>query len=185
MLKKIFEYVIIAAFISPCGIQEAFDDDVYHYDKLTRNQDITKQTYSKDINTIEGMRFLVANEPDQVLSLDGSGFDYRYTKLIDYLTDNSFTIIVNEKLAMTATILVEVNKPMPDMRYIGIAMEQNSRMKQTNYRVVYGSNKFLAHKLYEDYKKSLKSPKNLASSKEVVEKDTKTDTVEKEATTSS
>ena len=76
------------------------------------------------------MRFLVANKPDQVLNLDGSDFNERYTKLIAYLKDNGYTVMVDEKLPMTASIIAEVNKPMPDMRYIGIAMEQNTRMKQ-------------------------------------------------------
>jgi len=173
MLGKIFWYVIIASIISSCAIKDSIDDDVYHYKKLTRDQSIKKESYSKDTNTIEGMRFLVANQPDQVLSLDGSDFDNKYTKLVDYLKDNGYIVIVNEKLPLIATIIAEVPKPMPDMKYIGVAMEQNSRMKQTKYSVVYGSNKFLAHKLYEGYKKSLESDKKVEDSKVAVEKDAK------------
>ena len=173
MLKKIFGYMLIASFICSCAAKESVEDDIYHYKKLTRNQNITKEVYSKDTNTIEGMRFLVANQPYQKLTLDGDNFDERYTKLVEYLKNNSFTIKVSEKLPMTATIIAEVNKPMPDMKYIAIAMEQDSRMNQTKYSIVYGSNKFLAHKLYEGYKKSLESPKKAESSQEDVEKSVK------------
>ena len=166
MLKKILGFVVIALFISSCAIKERIDDNIYHYKKLTRNQNISEESYSKGTNTIEDMRFLVANTPDQEFSLDGSDFDNRYNKLVGYLKDNGYTIVVNEKLPLTAIIIAQVDKPMPDMRYIGIAMEQDSRMNQTKYKVVYGSNKFLAHKLYEGYKKSLEIP-----TKEAVEKD--------------
>ena len=176
MLKKIVGCVIIAGFMSSCAIKESIDDDIYHYHKLTRNQNISEVSYSKDTNTVEGMRFLVANSPDQKLSLDGSDFDNRYTKLAEYLKDNGYTVIVNEKLSLTATIIAEVPKPMPDMKYIGITMEQDSRMNQTKYSVVYGSNKFLAHKLYEGYKKSLEGDKKAETPKVAVE-----DAVEKVA----
>jgi hypothetical protein len=150
MLKQVFSGILVVL-ISSCGA--VLQDNVTHYDKMTRDQGIKKQSYSK--NTVEGMRFLVANKPDKVLNLNGSDFDHRYNKLIKYLKDNSFTIVVNEKFSMIATIIAEVNKPMPNMKYIGIAMEQNTRTEQTRYSVVYSSNKFLAHKLYEGYKKSL------------------------------
>ena len=180
MLKRICGCIIIAVLASSCTVKKSIEDDIYHYKKLTRDQNIKKITYSKDTNTLEGMRFLVANQPDQTLSLDGSDFDNRYNKLVDYLKDNGFTIMVNEKLPMTATIIAGVPKPMPDMKYIGITMEQNSRAKQTKYGVVYGSNKFLAHKLYEGYKKSLKSPEKPNPPKEVVK-----EKIEKEAKPSS
>ena len=173
MLKKILGCVVITGLIGSCAVKESIEDDIYHYKKLTRNQSITKEVYSKDTNTLEGMRFLVANQPDQKLILDGDNFDERYAKLVEYLKKNNFTIKVSEKLPLTATIIAEVDKPMPDMKYIAIAMEQDSRMNQTKYSVVYGSNKFLAHKLYEGYKKSLESPKKAESSQEDVEKSVK------------
>ena len=185
MLKKMVGYIMIAGLISSCGMKEVFDDNSYHYDKLTRNQNIEKVTYSKDTNTLEGMRFLVANKPDQVLNLGGSDFDERYTKLIAYLKDNGYTIMVDEKLPLTASIIAEVNKPMPDMRYIGIAMEQNSRMNQTKYSVVYGSNKFLANKLYESYKNSLESSTDAKVSNEIVKKDADADAEKQEETKTS
>ncbi len=67
---------------------------------------------------------------------------------------------------MTATIIAEVEKPMPDMRYIGIAMKQNTRMNKTKYSVVYGSNKFLAHKLYKGYNKILEPSQEKVKSKD-------------------
>lgn len=165
MVKKVLGCMLVAMFVSSCAVKDSIEDDIYHYNKLTRDHNIRKETYEKGTNTIAGMRFLVANNPDQVLNLEGSDFDDRYTKLVDYLKDNGYTIIVNEKLSLTASIIAEVNKPMPDMRYIGIAMEQNSRMQQTKYSIVYGSNKFLAHKLYEGYKKSLETPKDAVYTK--------------------
>jgi hypothetical protein len=175
MLIKILGCVVIAGLISSCSVKESIDDDIYHYKKLTRNQSITKEVYSKDTNILEGMRFLVANQPDQKLIINGDDFDERYTKLVEYLKNNGFTVKVSEKLPMTATIIAEVDKPMPDMRYIAIAMEQDSRMNQTEYSVVYGSNKFLAHKLYEGYKKSLESTKKDKTSEGTVKKNTEND----------
>ncbi|MDE4992712.1 hypothetical protein NAH07_12600, partial [Francisella tularensis subsp. holarctica] len=60
-----------------------------------------------------------------------------------------------EKLPVTATILAEINKPLPDVKYIGIIMQQDSSMDQTIYNISYGGNEFKARQVYTDYKKTL------------------------------
>ncbi|KEI35322.1 hypothetical protein [Allofrancisella frigidaquae] len=155
MLKKIFLIGVGALVISSCTIREDIQDNIDHYNRLTRDQNVKEISFDKYTNTVEGMRFLVANHPDQVILLDGEDFDVRYNKLVSYLKHEEYTIVVDEKLPAVATIIAEVNKPMPDVHYVGILMEQNSRAKQTKYSIVYGDNNFLARKFYNDYKKTL------------------------------
>ncbi|AJC49493.1 hypothetical protein IB642_02980 [Allofrancisella guangzhouensis] len=155
MLKEMFFISFGVLVISSCTVKEDIQDNIDHYNRLTRDQNIKEINFDKYTNTVEGMRFLVANYPDQVISLDGEGFDDRYSKLVGYLKHEGYTIVVDEKLPATATIIAEVSKPMPDVHYVGILMEQNSRAKQTKYSIVYGDNNFLARKFYNDYKRTL------------------------------
>ncbi|MDE4969805.1 hypothetical protein NAI63_11005, partial [Francisella tularensis subsp. holarctica] len=82
----------------------------------------------KHTNDIDGATFLVAKYPDHVIRFNGTDFDNKYDKLVSYLKTNVYTIMVNEKLPLTATIIAEINKPLPDVKYIGIIMQQDSRM---------------------------------------------------------
>lgn len=152
-MKKILALSSLIVLLASCNIDEAIQDNIDHYHRLSRDENIKEESFSKDTNTIEGMRFLTANKPDKTMEFDGVNFDERYNDLVKFLDKEGYKIVVNDKLHNVATIIAEVNKPMPNMKYIGIEMEQNSRLKQTVYNFVYGNNKFLAHKLYEDYKK--------------------------------
>nr|AAW49824.1 hypothetical protein FTT0913 [synthetic construct] len=126
------------------------DDDDKHMLEMIKQLDFSKHT-----NDIDGARFLVANYPDQVIRLNGTDFDNKYDKLVSYLKTNGYTIMVNEKLPLTATIIAEINKPLPDVKYIGIILQQDSRMDQTIYNISYGGNEFKARQFYTDYKKTL------------------------------
>ena len=141
--------------MASCTIKSDLEDNISHYEKLTRYSMVKQVVFSKHTNNIDGIRFLVANYPDQIIRLDGVDFDNRYNKLVSYLKTNSYTIMVNEKLPLTATIIAEVNKLLPNVKYIGIVMEQDSKMGQTIYNISYGGNEFKARQLYTDYKKSL------------------------------
>ena len=141
--------------MASCTIKSDLEDNITHYEKLTRYSMVKQVDFSKHTNDIDGARFLVANYPDQIIRLDGVDFDNRYNKLVSYLKTNSYTIMVNEKLPLTATIITEVNKPLPNVKYIGIIMEQDSKIGQTIYNISYGGNEFKARQLYTDYKKSL------------------------------
>lgn len=155
MYKNFFAICVAALLVSSCTVKEDIQDNIDHYHKLTRDHDIRELSYTKYTNDIAGVRFLVANHPDQVIDLEGKSFDERYKKLLDYLKNSGYTVMIAEKLPLTATVIAELNKPLPDMRYVGITMEQNTRMDQTIYSISYGGNKFKARKLYNDYKKSL------------------------------
>ncbi|GAB4222154.1 MAG: hypothetical protein Kow0076_2630 [Francisella sp.] len=111
--------------------------------------------YSKYTNDIDGIRFLVANYPDQIIHLKGKDFDNRYQKLISYLKDNGYKVVINEKLPFTATIIAEVNKPLPNVKYVGVTMQQNSVKEDTVFNIFYGDSAFKARKFYNDYKKTL------------------------------
>ena len=141
--------------MASCTIKSDLEDNITYYEKLTRYSMVKQVDFSKHTNNIDGIRFLVANYPDQIIRLDGVDFDNRYNKLVSYLKTNDYTIMVNEKLPFTATIIAEVNKPLPNVKYIGIIMEQGSKMGQTIYNISYGGNEFKARQLYTDYKKSL------------------------------
>ncbi|XSZ47043.1 hypothetical protein ACP8HZ_08480 [Francisella noatunensis] len=56
--------------------------------------------------------------------------------------------MINEKLPQTATVIAELNKPLPDMKYMGVIMEQDSKMGQTVYSISYGGNEFKARQFY-------------------------------------
>jgi hypothetical protein len=157
MNKKILAMCLISLAISSCTtVSEGIDDNIEHYKKLTRYSEIRAVDYTTHTNSVEGVDFLVANYPDQIINLDGSNdFDKRYNKLISYLKDNGYTIMSNQKLPLTATVIAEVNKPMPDLKYIGVTMQQNTRLQQTVYNISYGGNKFKARQFYNDYKKTL------------------------------
>lgn len=155
MYKRMFIIAAVALAISSCSVKHDIQDNIDHYNKLTRDHEIRDVNYTKHTNDIEGVRFLVANHPDQVIHLEGDDFDKRYDKLIKYLKNSGYTVMTNEKLPLTATIIAQVNKPLPDLKYIGIAMEQNSRMEDTSYSISYGGNEFKARQLYNNYKKTL------------------------------
>ncbi|APC92082.1 MULTISPECIES: hypothetical protein [Francisella] len=155
MDKKFFTICLVSLTMASCTLKEDVEDNIVHYEKLTRYSMIKQVDFSKHTNDIEGVRFLVANYPDQIIRLNGVNFDNRYNKLVTYLKTNGYAIMVNEKLPLTATIIAEVNKPLPDVRYVGIIMEQDSRMDQTIYNISYGGNEFKARQLYTDYKKTL------------------------------
>ncbi|MBK2106366.1 hypothetical protein [Francisella philomiragia] len=155
MYRKILIVCLIGLSAASCTIKEDIQDNIDHYDKLTRYSQAKEVSYSKHTNDIDGARFLVANYPDQVIRLDGKDFDQRYKKLVEYLKDNGYTIMANEKLPQTATIIAELNKPLPDMKYMGVIMEQDSKMGQTVYSISYGGNEFKARQFYTDYKKTL------------------------------
>ena len=141
--------------MASCTIKSDLEDNIIHYEKLTRYSIVKQVDFSKHTNDIDGARFLAPNYPDQIIRLDGVDFDNRYNKLVSYLKTNGYTIMVNEKLPLTATIITEVNKPLPNVKYIGIIMEQDSKIGQTIYNISYGGNEFKARQLYTDYKKSL------------------------------
>ncbi|MDE5031845.1 hypothetical protein NAI34_09280, partial [Francisella tularensis subsp. holarctica] len=63
--------------------------------------------------------------------------------------------MVPAHVPLTATSLAETQKPLPDVKYIGIIMHQDSRMDQTIYNISYGGNEFKARQCYTDYKKTL------------------------------
>ncbi|API86262.1 hypothetical protein [Francisella uliginis] len=157
MNKKILAICLVSFAVSSCStVEDGIQDNIDHYKKLTRYGEVKPVEYSKHTNSVEGINFLVANYPDQIINLKGSDdFDKRYDKLISYLKDNGYTIMSNEKLPLTATVIAEVNKPMPDLKYIGVLMQQNTRLQQTVYNISYGGNKFKARKFYNDYKKTL------------------------------
>ncbi|MFV9924646.1 hypothetical protein A2G94_03965 [Francisella endosymbiont of Ornithodoros moubata] len=155
MPKKILPLCLVSLVMASCTIKSDLEDNITHYEKLTRYSMVKQVDFSKHTNDIDGARFLVANYPDQIIRLDGVDFDNRYNKLVSYLKTNGYTIMVNEKLPLTATIITEVNKPLPNVKYIGIIMEQDSKIGQTIYNISYGGNEFKARQLYTDYKKSL------------------------------
>ena len=155
MFVRILTLLSIAMLISSCQSVYDVQDNIKHYERLERDQNIKVINYSKNTNTIAGMRFLVANYPDDIIYLNGNDFDKRYKKFVSYLIDNHYTIVVNEKLSATATIIAQVPKPMPDIRYIAIIMEQDGHTQRTEYSITYGNSKFLANKLYNSYKASL------------------------------
>ena len=155
MPKKILPLCLVSLVMASCTIKSDLEDNITHYKKLTRYSMVKQVDFSKHTNDIDGARFLVANYPDQIIRLDGVDFDNRYNKLVSYLKINGYTIMVNEKLRLTATIITEVNKPLPNVKYIGIIMEQDSKISQTIYNISYGGNEFKARQLYTDYKKSL------------------------------
>ncbi|OEZ33631.1 hypothetical protein AS144_04005 [Francisella endosymbiont of Amblyomma maculatum] len=155
MPKKILPLCLVSLVMASCTIKSDLEDNITHYEKLTRYSMVKQVDFSKHTNDIDGARFLVANYPDQIIRLDGVDFDNRYNKLVSYLKTNGYTIMVNEKLPLTATIIIEVNKPLPNVKYIGIIMEQDSKIGQTIYNISYGGNEFKARQLYTDYKKSL------------------------------
>lgn len=155
MPKKILPICLVSLVMASCTIKSDLEDNITHYEKLTRYSMVKQVDFSKHTNDIDGARFLVANYPDQIIRLDGVDFDNRYNKLVSYLKTNGYTIMVNEKLPLTATIITEVNKPLPNVKYIGIIMEQDSKIGQTIYNISYGGNEFKARQLYTDYKKSL------------------------------
>ncbi|WP_150466672.1 hypothetical protein [Francisella sp. SYW-9] len=157
MNKKILTMCLVSLVISSCTtVQEGWDDNVTHYKKLTRYSEIKPVEYSTHTNNVAGVDFLVANYPDQIIKLDGNDdFNKRYNKLISYLKNNGYTIMSNEKLPLTATVIAEVNKPMPDLKYIGVIMQQSTRLQQTVYNISYGGNKFKARQFYNNYKKTL------------------------------
>ncbi|MEY8768039.1 hypothetical protein [Francisella philomiragia] len=155
MYRKIFMIGLVGLSVASCTIKEDIQDNIDHYDKLTRYSKTKQVSYSKHTNDIDGARFLVANYPDQVIRLDGKDFDNRYNKLVEYLKDNGYTVMINEKLPQTATIIAELDKPLPDMRYMGVIMEQDSKMGQTVYSISYGGNEFKARQFYTNYKKTL------------------------------
>ncbi|BCD91517.1 hypothetical protein fh0823_16560 [Francisella halioticida] len=148
---------LVSLVVSSCAtVGDGIEDNIVHYKKLTRYSEVKPVEYSKHTNDVEGVDFLVANYPDQIIDLNGSNdFDKRYDKLISYLKDNGYTIMFNEKLPLTATVIAEVNKPMPDLKYIGVLMQQNSRLQQTVYNISYSGNKFKARQFYHNYKKTL------------------------------
>ncbi|MFV9972358.1 MAG: hypothetical protein AB8V06_02310 [Francisella endosymbiont of Hyalomma asiaticum] len=155
MPKKILSLCLVSLVMASCTIKSDLEDNITHYEKLTRYSMVKQVDFSKHTNDIDVARFLVANYPDQIIRLDGVDFDNRYNKLVSYLKTNGYTIMVNEKLPLTATIITEVNKPLPNVKYIGIIMEQDSKIGQTIYNISYGGNEFKARQLYTDYKKSL------------------------------
>lgn len=158
-MRKGLTLIFLAVLLGSCNIGDSIQDNIDHYKRLSRDEDIKEESYSKDTNTLEGMRFLIANNPDRSMSVAGTNFDERYEKLVKFLNAEGYKIVVNDKFNGVATIIAKVNKPMPNMRYIAVEMEQNKRLKQTDYDFVYGNNEYLAQKLYADYKKSLEKPK--------------------------
>ena len=155
MPKKIFTLCLVSLLLASCTIKSDIEDNINHYEKLTRYSMIKQVDFSKHTNDIDGARFLVANYPDQIIRLNGIDFDNRYNKLVSYLKTNGYKIMVNEKLPLTATIIAELNNPLPNVKYIGIIMQQDSRMDQTTFNISYGDNEFKAHQFYTDYKKTL------------------------------
>ncbi|ALB01924.1 hypothetical protein ACH24_04610 [Francisella persica ATCC VR-331] len=155
MSKKILPFCLASLVMASCTIKSDLEDNITHYEKLTRYSVVKQIDFSKHTNDIDGVRFLVANYPDQIIRLDGVDFNNRYNKLVSYLKTNGYTIMVNEKLPLIATIIAEVNKPLPNVKYVGIIMEHDSKMGQTIYNISYGGNEFKARQLYTDYKKSL------------------------------
>jgi hypothetical protein len=155
MPKKVLILSLVALAISSCTVKEDIQDNIDHYKELTRIHDIREISYAKNTDNIQGARFLVANYPDQVLEIDGKDFDERYKKLVDYLQNSGYTVMVNEKMPQTATVIAELDKPLPDLKYVGIAMEQNNKMDNTLYNIFYGGNKFKARELFNNYKKTL------------------------------
>ncbi|MED7819960.1 MULTISPECIES: hypothetical protein [unclassified Francisella] len=157
MNKKILGLCVVLLLVSSCtNVEDGIQDNIDHYKKLTRYSEVQPVKYSKHTNSVAGVDFLVANYPDQVINLNGSNdFDKRYDKLVSFLKNNGYTIMSNEKLPLTATVIAEVNKPMPDLKYIGVLMQQNTRLQQTVYNISYGGNKFKAREFYNDYKQTL------------------------------
>jgi len=156
MYKKVFGICLVAMLISSCGnVVDDIQDNVDHYHSLSRDHEIRDLSYASYTNDVDGVRFLVANYPDQTIELNGKSFDDRYDKLLDYLKNSGYTVMVAEKLPLTATVIAELNKPLPDVKYVGITMEQNVRMERTLYNISYGGNKFKARKLFNDYKETL------------------------------
>ncbi|WP_044247211.1 hypothetical protein [Francisella hispaniensis] len=155
MPKKIFTLCLVSLVLASCTVKSDIEDNINHYEKLTRYSMIKQVDFSKHTNDIDGARFLVANYPDQVIRLNGTDFDNKYDKLVSYLKTNGYTIMVNEKLPLTATIIAELNNPLPNVKYIGIIMQQDSRMGQTIFNISYGGNEFKARQFYTDYKKTL------------------------------
>ncbi|AIT10283.1 hypothetical protein LO80_04340 [Candidatus Francisella endociliophora] len=155
MYKKFLTFSLVALLLGACTVKEEIEDNIEHYHKLTRIHNVKDLDYASYTNDIEGVRFLVANHPDQVIHLEGKDFDKRYDKLLNYLKNSGYTVMVAEKLPLTATVIAELDKPLPDLKYVGITMEQNTRMEDTIYSISYGDNKFKARQLYNNYKKSL------------------------------
>lgn len=155
MYKKVFVVSLTTFVLASCSMKHDIEDNIDHYKRLTRDHNMQEVKYDKSTNTVDGVRFLVANYPDQVISLEGKGFDERYEKLVSYLKHDGYTVMIDEKLPQTATVIAELNKPLPDLNYIGITMEQNAKLETTSYSIFYGGNKFKARQLYNNYIKTL------------------------------
>ena len=82
MYKNFFAICVAALLVSSCTVKEDIQDNIDHYHKLTRDHDIRELSYTKYTNDIAGVRFLVANHPDQVIDLEGKSFDERYKKAL-------------------------------------------------------------------------------------------------------
>ncbi|XSZ47044.1 hypothetical protein ACP8HZ_08485 [Francisella noatunensis] len=63
MYRKIFVVCLIGLSMASCTINEDIQDNIDHYDRLTRCSKAKEVSYSKHTNDIDGARFLVANYP--------------------------------------------------------------------------------------------------------------------------
>ena len=144
--------LLIILFIMSC---KHINNDIKYftknYDRLSRDNKFENIKCEKETRNLEDINFLVANYPDEVLSVESiNNFDFMYDKLIKYISDCGYDIVYNEKLHHTATVIFKKNNSKNGYRYISILMQHNSRLNKTVYNIFYGGNKYKAKELYNE-----------------------------------
>lgn len=154
--KNIVIAVVTAAVLGSCSnVKDGWNDNVNHYDDLTMIGNTQTTTFDKSSNRVDGAKYLVANEPDASESISGADFNGSYNKLISYMKANGYDVVSNDKLGDVATVVARVPKPLPEMTYMAVTMQLNTRYDEIRFHILYGGNEFKANQFFHNYKKTL------------------------------
>ena len=154
--KNIVIAVVTTVMLSSCSnITRGWDDNVNHYEQLTRMGNTHSISFDKSSNVVSGAKYLVANEPDASEYISGADFNESYNKLISYMGANGYEVVSNDRLGDIATVVAKVPKPMPDMVYMAVTMQLNTKYDEISFHVLYGGNEFKANQFFHNYKKTL------------------------------